>query len=98
MNNFETTPRTDDSIESLAIDEGLDPQLVRELLTYLHEQRVHPILIFGTVRSGKTLMILSLLHYAKQDSRTNMKIRLGEPIFPSQFPFAEDRYRDAEQF
>ena len=82
----------------LSPGDGLDPQLIRDFLTQLHDQKVHPILIFGTVRSGKTLMILSLLHYARSVANANMNIRLGDPVFPAQFPYAEGRNHDAEQY
>jgi hypothetical protein len=82
----------------LSPSDGLDPQLIRDFLTHLHDQKVHVILIFGTVRSGKTLMILSLLHYARTVANANMNIRLGDPVFPPHFPYAEGRNHDAEQY
>jgi hypothetical protein len=96
--SYSDQPNSEDSWESVAGYDALEPGLVRDFVDHLHQQKIHPILIFGTVRSGKTLLILSLLHYAKQDSNADMRIRLGEPVFPPEFPHAAERYRDAEQF
>ena len=77
---------------------GLDPRMILDLVSSLETEKVHPVLIFGTHGSGKTVMILSLLHYARQNIRANMSISLGNPVFPPNFPFANERHRDAEQF
>lgn len=86
------------SIGSGAGGDELEPRAIHDFVIHLQEEKIHPILIFGTSRSGKTLMILSLLHYAKQNPRANMRIRLGDAVFPPNFPYALERHRDAEQF
>jgi hypothetical protein len=73
-------------------------RLAHEFVARFQEEKIHPVLIFGTSLSGKTLMILSLLQYAKHNARADMTIRLGDPVFPPKFLWAVDRYGDAEQF
>ncbi len=78
--------------------EELDPRAIHDFVVHLQSAKIHPILIFGTTYSGKTLMILSLLHYARHSADANMRIRLGAPVFPPSFPYADERFSDAEQF
>ncbi len=77
---------------------GLDPRSIQDFVTYMRDEKIHPVLIFGTHGSGKTLMILSLLFYAKQNAHSGMSVRLGDTVFPPHFPFAKERYSDAQQF
>jgi hypothetical protein len=78
--------------------EGLDARSIQDFITYMKDEKIHPVLIFGTHGSGKTLMILSLLYYAKQNASAGISVRLGESVFPPHFPFAKERYSDAQQF
>jgi hypothetical protein len=100
MNESDQTNSEDSwgSLGNAVSGDETDLRAVHDFVVYMQEQKIHPILIFGTSRSGKTLMILSLLHYAKHNSRAEMRIRLGDPVFPPNFPFADERHRDAEQF
>lgn len=60
------------------------PELADPLMTRLVDADAHPVLIFGTHSSGKTLMLLSLLAYA-QRSGGAIAVRLGDPVFPPGF-------------
>jgi hypothetical protein len=100
MNDFDQA-KPDDAwgfINDAPGEDELDVRAIHDFVVHLKEEKIHPILIFGTSRSGKTMMILSLLHYAKQNARADMRIQLGDPVFPPNFPYADERYRDAEQF
>jgi hypothetical protein len=93
-------PKQDDVWDELNAqvrpDTEPDPRQIHDFVLHLQERQIHPVLIFGTALSGKTLMILSLLQYAKQKAGAGIHVRLGESVFPPQYPFAEDRNRDAE--
>ncbi|HEY1748486.1 MAG TPA: hypothetical protein VGG11_17190 [Xanthobacteraceae bacterium] len=78
--------------------EGLDARSIHDFIMYMRDEKIHPVLIFGTHGSGKTLMILSLLFYAKQNPHAGISVRLGESVFPPHFPFAKERYSDAQQY
>jgi hypothetical protein len=99
MNDFDQSKSDDpwDFIGNASGEGELDVRAIHDFVIHLQEEKIHPILIFGATFSGKTMMILSLLHYATRNSRADMRIWLGDPVFPPNFPFADERYRDAEQ-
>src|SRR5208283_3029178 len=70
------------SLGSGAGGDAVEPRAIHDFVIHLQEEKIHPILMFGTSRSGKALMMLSLMHYAKQNPRGNMRIRLGDAVFP----------------
>ena len=56
----------------------------------------HPVLIFGSSRSGKSMLILSLIR-ALQRTR-DIDVELGEPVFDRADPRSKDRHNFAKRF
>ncbi len=56
----------------------------------------HPVLIFGSSKSGKSMLILSLIR-ALQRSR-DIDVELGEPVFDRADPRSKDRHSFAKRF
>jgi hypothetical protein len=69
---------------------------------HLYQQKVearsvHPVLIFGSRYSGKTVMLQSLLWYARQKAK-NLEINFGRHKLPADSPDAELRDQLAFDF
>ena len=67
-------------------------------IRHLHNSGVHPVLIFGTGKSGKSAMLQSLLHYARTKPIAQLEVRLGRSVFPDNVPGWQQRYNDGQEF
>ncbi|WP_018262181.1 hypothetical protein [Methylobacterium sp. WSM2598] len=69
----------DDDIEHADFE---SPLLAREIMSHLRNNHIHPVMIFGTNSSGKTMMLLSLIDYIKSSDDAVVDVQLGAPIWP----------------
>ncbi|WP_298961443.1 hypothetical protein [uncultured Methylobacterium sp.] len=60
------------------------PELSREIIAIMRREKIHPVLLFGTQSSGKTLTLQSLFQYALTNDDVNIAISLGETIWPKE--------------
>lgn len=74
------------------------PEQLRDMVEHMERRRVHPVLVFGTVASGKSTMLQSMLAYLNRDPDTNIQVMEGAPIVPADFPGAEERILDGTSF
>jgi hypothetical protein len=63
----------------------------------LHQEGIHPVLIFGTSESGKSTMLLSLLSYGQQCAEIAAHV-CEKPILPQEHPDAKKNHSEANAF
>ena len=58
-----------------------------KLIRHLESNQFHPVLIFGTQSTGKTVMLLSLINFAINKAGNMINVAFGErdPVFPPDF-------------
>jgi hypothetical protein len=69
---------------------------LRDLFREFEKKAIHPVIIFGTSKSGKTLMLQSLIYEARTRLAYLLGASLGPSIFPPDYPQSSLRYRNAE--
>ncbi len=69
----------------------------QDLPRELTEREVHPVLIFGTSESGKSVMLQSLLGFAKSRG-PGFTPAFGDSVFPSNYPGKAGRDSNALNF
>ena len=74
------------------------PSQLREMVSHLELRRIHPVLIFGTLLSGKSTMLQSMLAYLSVDAEAGVQATEGAPIVPADFPEAQQRIKDGSAF
>ncbi len=77
---------------------SFDQDSLRQFVKHLNEKSVHPVLVFGTGGSGKTMMLHSLIAYARAEPDAHLHVSLGEPVFPKSFRDHGQRYLEAQKF
>jgi hypothetical protein len=73
-----------------ASNRDIQREMGHELSLIFRDNDIHPIVIFGSAGSGKSLLIASLLRYAKRTSESELSL---EPMFEL-IPDHEQKWRD----
>jgi hypothetical protein len=68
---------------------------LRDLFREVERNSIHPVIIFGTAQSGKTLMLQSLIYEARTRLASLLSASLGASIFPPDYPESLRRYEKA---
>ncbi|MCX7379991.1 MAG: hypothetical protein NT133_00920 [Alphaproteobacteria bacterium] len=68
------------------------------LATYMLNQRIHPVLVFGCVDSGKSYMLASTIAYAQRAGADYFQTALGATPFPPGYPHRKERVEWAGHF
>lgn len=61
-------------------------ELGHSLAEHLEQSRRHPVIVFGAVASGKSMLLTSLVHALNQSPLAN--VYLGDPILPRDDPLS----------
>jgi hypothetical protein len=82
----------------VALDErgGYDSEKF-DLGRRMYDERIHPVLIFGTSESGKSTMLLSLLGYGERSNKLAARVS-DQPILPPGHPDREKSHSEADAF
>lgn len=80
-----------------AATEHISAEQISALLAHFYKSNIHPVFLFGTNDTGKSLMLLSLLKYAKSGT-SECGHRLVKEALPPNFPLREAREEQARRF